>query len=58
MTDAKKKRKGLLRKPAVQVELALPPPPGPGRFRNTSRIFWGGNASQVLKIYQTGAAKV
>ena len=30
MTDAKKKRKGLLRKPAVQVELALPPPPGPG----------------------------
>lgn len=30
MSDAKKKRKGLLRKPAVQVELALPPPPGPG----------------------------
>ena len=29
MTDAKKKRKALLRKPAVQVELALPPPPGP-----------------------------
>jgi hypothetical protein len=30
VTDAKKKRKGLLRKPAVQAELALPPPPGPG----------------------------
>ena len=30
MTDAKQKRKGLLRKPAVQAELALPPPPGPG----------------------------
>lgn len=30
MTDAKTKRKGLLRKSAVQVELALPPPPGPG----------------------------
>ena len=30
MSDAKKKRKGLLRKPAVQAELALPPPPGPG----------------------------
>ena len=30
MSDAKKKRKGLLRKPAVQGELALPPPPGPG----------------------------
>ena len=30
MTDAKKNRKGLLRKPAVPVELALPPPPGPG----------------------------
>ena len=30
MSDAKKKRKGVLRKPAVQVELALPPPPGPG----------------------------
>jgi len=30
VTDAKKKHKGLLRKPAVQVELALPPPPGPG----------------------------
>ena len=30
MTDAKKKRKGLLRKPAVQAELELPPPPGPG----------------------------
>lgn len=31
MTDAKKtRRKGLLRKPAVQVELDLPPPGGPG----------------------------
>jgi hypothetical protein len=30
VTDARKKRKGLLRKPAVQVELELPPPPGPG----------------------------
>lgn len=30
MSDAKKKRKGPLRKPAVQAELALPPPPGPG----------------------------
>ena len=30
MTDAKKTRKGLLRKPAVQAELELPPPPGPG----------------------------
>ena len=30
MTDAKQKRQGLLRKPAVQAELALPPPPGPG----------------------------
>jgi len=30
VTDAKKKRKGPLRKPAEQVELALPPPPGPG----------------------------
>jgi len=30
VSETKKKRKGLLRKPAVQVELALPPPPGPG----------------------------
>ncbi len=31
MTDAKqKKRKGLLRRPAVQAELDLPPPAGPG----------------------------
>lgn len=30
MTDPKKKRQGLARKPAVQTELALPPPPGPG----------------------------
>jgi len=30
VSDAKKTRKGLLRKPAVQAELALPPPPGPG----------------------------
>jgi hypothetical protein len=31
VTDAKKtRRKGLLRKPAVQVELDLPPPGGPG----------------------------
>jgi hypothetical protein len=30
VSDAKNKRKGLLRKPAVQAELALPPPPGPG----------------------------
>ena len=30
MSDARKKRKGLLRKPAVQVELELPPPAGPG----------------------------
>jgi hypothetical protein len=30
VTDAKKTRKGPLRKPAVQAELALPPPPGPG----------------------------
>jgi hypothetical protein len=30
VTDAKQKRKGLLRKPAVQAELELPPPPGPG----------------------------
>lgn len=30
MSDAKKKRKGPARKPAEQVELALPPPPGPG----------------------------
>ena len=30
MSETKKKGKGPLRKPAVQVELALPPPPGPG----------------------------
>jgi hypothetical protein len=30
VSETKKKRKGPLRKPAVQVELALPPPPGPG----------------------------
>jgi len=30
VSDAKKKRGGAPRKPAVQVELALPPPPGPG----------------------------
>ena len=30
MSDANKKRKGQQRKPAVQAELALPPPPGPG----------------------------
>jgi hypothetical protein len=30
VSDAKQKRRSLLRKPAVQVELALPPPPGPG----------------------------
>ena len=30
MSTPKKKRKGLLRKPAVQVELDLPPPAGPG----------------------------
>ena len=30
MSDTKKQRKGSPRKAAVQVELALPPPPGPG----------------------------
>jgi hypothetical protein len=30
VSEARKKRKGPPRKPAEQVELALPPPPGPG----------------------------
>lgn len=42
MSDAKNKRKGLLRKPAVQAELALPPPPGPGsvEFVATEPEWW------------------
>jgi len=37
VTDANKKRKGLLRKPAVQAELELPPPPGPGTVEFVER---------------------
>lgn len=42
MSDAKKKRKGPPRKPAVQVELALPPPPGPGtvEFVESEPEWW------------------
>jgi hypothetical protein len=42
VTDASKKRKGLLRKPAVQVELELPPPAGPGgvEFVETEPEWW------------------
>jgi hypothetical protein len=42
VTDARKKRKGLLRKPAVQVELELPPPAGPGgvEFVETEPEWW------------------
>jgi hypothetical protein len=42
VTDAKKKRKGLLRKPAVQVELELPPPAGHGgvEFVESESEWW------------------
>ncbi len=42
MTDAKKKRKGLLRRPAVQVELELPPPAGHGgvEFVESESEWW------------------
>lgn len=40
MSDAKKKRKGLLRKPAEQVELALPPPPGETQIIERDPEWW------------------
>jgi hypothetical protein len=42
VTDARKKRKGLLRKPAVQVELELPPPAGHGgvEFVESEPEWW------------------
>lgn len=40
MSDAKKKLKGLLRKPAEQVELALPPPPGETQFIERDPEWW------------------
>jgi hypothetical protein len=42
VTDAKKKRKGLLRRPAVQVELELPPPAGHGgvEFVESESEWW------------------
>jgi hypothetical protein len=42
VSDPTKRRKGLLRKPAVQVELPLPPPAGPGsvEFVDVDPEWW------------------
>jgi len=40
MSEPRQKRKGLLRKPAVQVELALPPPPGESEIFEREPEWW------------------
>jgi hypothetical protein len=59
------KRKGLLRRPAEQVELALPPPPGPTEFVTLEPQWWqhrhfvvGLGCALLLLLALTVAARV